>query len=40
MEEMDLLWTLESTWMGGASSMPNGESTKDDEQVSSVQPLT
>jgi hypothetical protein len=37
---MDLLRAFKSTWMGGASSMPNGESTGEDEQVSFVQPLT
>jgi hypothetical protein len=41
MEEMDLVGAFESRWMGGAaSSMRNGESTGEDEQVGSVQPLT
>ena len=34
MEEMDFLGTFDSTWMGGALSMPAADSIQDDEQVS------
>jgi hypothetical protein len=41
MEEMDdLLRAFKSRWMGGASSMPNGESTGENEHVSFIRPLT